>query len=449
MKRHLKIFRILLFPILWLWVFKSPAMAIQSRVEMLKNGLKVIMVEDHKSPVVVFQIWYQVGSVDERMGKTGLSHLLEHMMFKGTATVPKGEFSKIVARNGGQENAFTSKDYTAYFEKFSHDRLHLSFELESDRMRNILLDPKEFELEREVVKEERRMRYDDDPTSVVVENLYAQSYLVHPYRNPVIGWMTDLNNLEIEDFRQWYQTYYTPQNALIVLVGDFDPDESLAGIKKYFEPIPGGKRSERKKVEEPLQRGERRFFINKEAQLPFVFIGYHIPNIKHPDHYALEILENILSSGKSSRIYKDLVYEKKIALYAGGSYENWSYDPQLFYFYGGLKPGKTADEFEKALYALLERFANEPVDPRELTKAKNQVEASFILGQDSIFHQAMLVGRLETIGVNHEYLNTYVDNIRKVTAEDVARVAKAYFLKKNRTVGILIPEKKKKTISGS
>jgi zinc protease len=366
------------------------------------------------------------------------------MMFKGTKKVPKGEFSKIVARNGGNENAFTGKDYTAYFQKFSRDRLHLSFELESDRMRNLLLDAKEFGLEREVVKEERRMRYEDDPTSVVVENLFAQSFLVHPYHNPVIGWMTDLQSLKVEDFRRYYKTYYTPQNATIVLVGDFDPDECLAMIKKHFGPIPGGEKVDRRKIEEPPQRGERRFFIHKEAQLPFVFIGYHVPNIKHPDHYALEVLENILSSGKSSRLYKKLVYEKQIALYAGGSYEDWTNDPQLFYFYGGLKPGKTVEEFEKEFYALLERIASEPVEPRELAKAKNQVEASFILGQDSIFHQAMLVGQLETIGVDHQYLNTYVNNIRNVTAADVTRVAKTYFSERNRTIGILVPEKDRK-----
>jgi zinc protease len=427
--------------VVWLLGINSPAAAIQSRVEKLANGLKVVLVEDHKSPVAVFQIWYRVGSIDEEAGKTGTSHLLEHMMFKGTTNVPKGEFSKIVAKNGGNENAFTGKDYTAYFQKFSRDRLHLSFELESDRMRNLLLDKEEFKLERDVVMEERRMRYEDDPTSVVVENLFAQSFLVHPYHNPVIGWMTDLKSLEVEDFRRWYRTYYVPQNAVIVLVGDFDPDESMALIHKHFGSITADKHPERRKIKEPPQRGERRFFIHKEAQLPFVFIGYHVPNIKHPDHYALEILENILSSGKSSRIYKDIVYDKQIAHYAGGSYENWAYDPQLFYFYGGLKPGKSSGEFENALYAQLERVGAKPVGKRELTKAKNQVEASFILGQDSIFHQAMLVGRLETIGVNHGYLNTYVDNIRKVTAEDVGRVAKTYFSKENRTVGILVPEK--------
>jgi zinc protease len=432
------IFLALLF---WLYLWESPAAAIQSRVETLDNGLKVILVEDHKSPVVVFQIWYRVGSIDERVGKTGTSHLLEHMMFKGTTKIPKGEFSKIVARNGGNENAFTGKDYTAYFQKFSRDRINLSFELESDRMRNLLLDPKEFKLERDVVMEERRMRYEDDPTSAVVENLFAQAFLVHPYQNPVIGWMTDLESLRVEDFRRWYRTYYGPQNAVIVLVGDFDPDQSLIQIRKYFGAIPGGEAPEREKIKESTQRGERRFYIHKEAQLPFVFIGYHVPNIKHPDHYALEVLENILSSGKSSRIYKDLVYEKQIAHYAGGSYENWTYDSQLFYFYGGLKPGKTAEKFESALYRQLKRIADEAVNPQELTKAKNQVEASFILGQDSIFHQAMLVGRLEVIGVDHKYLNTYVENIRKVTAADVTRVAKTYFSKENRTVGILVPEK--------
>lgn len=429
---------------IFFWLLRSPAAAVKSQVETLSNGLKVVLIEDHKSPVVVFQIWYRVGAIDEERGKTGTAHLLEHMMFKGTKNVPKGEFSKTVAKNGGSENAFTSRDYTAYFQKFSRDRLHLSFELESDRMQNLILDPEEFKLERDVVQEERRTRYEDDPTSVVVESLFAQAFIVHPYHNPVIGWMTDLTSLEVDDFRRWYSNYYVPENAIIVLVGDFDPEDSLTQIKKYFGPIPAGKRPPRKKIEEPPQRGERRFFIHKEAQLPFVFIGYHVPNIKHPDHYALDVLEKILSSGKSSRLYKELVYKQQIALYAGGSYENWTNDPQLFYFYGGLKPGKSTQQFEEALYKQLEKIADEPVGDRELAKAKNQVEAAFILGQDSIFHQAMQVGRLETIGVDHRYLNTYVENIRKITAEDVARVAKGYFSKENRTVGILVPQKPQK-----
>ncbi len=446
MKRYINTFCFILT--IFFWVLKSPAQAVQSQVETLSNGLKVILVEDHKSPVVVFQIWYRVGGIDEERGKTGTAHLLEHMMFKGTKNVPKGEFSKPVAKNGGSENAFTSRDYTAYFQKFSRDRLRLSFELESDRMQNLILDPEEFQLERDVVQEERRMRYEDDPTSVVVESLFAQAFLVHPYHNPVIGWMTDLTSLEVDDFRRWYRNYYVPENAIIVLVGDFDPQDSLTQIKKYFGPIPAGKRPPRQKIEEPPQRGERRFFINKEAQLPFVFIGYHVPNIKHPDHYALDVLEKILSSGKSSRLYKELVYKQQIALYAGGSYGNWTNDPQLFYFYGGLKPGKSAQQFEDALYKQLKIIAAEPVADRELAKAKNQVEAAFILGQDSIFHQAMLVGKLETVGVDHGYLNTYVENIRKITAEDVARVAKEYFSKENRTVGILVPQKpQKKTVS--
>lgn len=424
-------------------LFPVSAQAIDSRVTMLDNGLKVITVEDHKSPVVTFQIWYKVGAIDESAGTTGLTHLMEHMMFKGTKKYPKGEFSRIVAKNGGTENAFTSKEYAAYFEKFSSDRLELSLELESDRMKNLLLDPKEFELELAVVKEERRSSTDDDPTSVVFEELYAAAFLVHPYRSPVIGWMTELDSLRHEDLTEHYKKYYSPNNATIVIVGDIDTASLIPQIKKYFEKIPASTLPERRKLVEPKQLGERRFKVHKSAQLPFAAIGYHVPNLTHPDSYTLEIIQNILSAGKSSRLYQDLVYEKQIALYAGGYYSRVKSSPDLFVFYGGLQPGKTTKELEDAIYAQLEELKTKPVTDEELQKAKNQVEAAFIFGQDSIFYQAMKIGQLESIGVDHKpYLDQFVSKIREVIKQDIMRVAQDYFDQKNRTVGILIPEKK-------
>ncbi|HLF86686.1 MAG TPA: pitrilysin family protein [Nitrospiria bacterium] len=407
----------------------------------LKNGLKVILLEEHKAPVVTFQVWYRVGSRDEVIGKTGLSHLTEHMMFKGTKKHGKGEFSRIVSMNGGNENAFTSKDYTAYFENFAADRIELSLELESDRMTNLIVDPKEFLLERDVVKEERRQSTDDDPYSLVVENMYAIAFLAYPYRSPIIGWMSDLDSLVRDDVYDHYKRYYAPNNATIVIVGDFETDKLLKMIKKHFEKIPKAKAPPDVKIDEPEQFGERRIYVKKEAQLPYLFAGYRAPNYKDNDIYALTLLSNILSSGKSSRFYRSLVYEKSLALNAGGGYDGFSIGPELFYFYGMPRQGKTLDELEKAIYEEIERVKKEPVTDMELQKAKNQEEAAYILGQDSIFYQARQIGSMETIGAGYKFIEEYVDKVRKVSKEDILRVANKYLVEDRRTVGILVPVK--------
>lgn len=409
--------------------------------KVLPNGLKVLLKEEHKAPVVTFQIWYRVGARNERLGKTGMSHLLEHMMFKGTAKYGPKTFSRIVQRNGGNDNAFTSKDYTAYFENFAADRLEIAMDLESDRMRNLLLDPKEFLSERDVVKEERRMRYEDDPTSTMVEQMMATAFAAHPYQWPVIGWMADLGNLTRDDLEQHYRTYYAPNNATVVVVGDIDANKTLALVEKYFGAIPRGAEVPKVGAIEPKQMGEKRVTVKREAELPAIFAGYKVPNLTNRDSYALNVLQGILSSGKSSRLYRSLVYEKQIALYAGGDYDDVSTDPNLFYLYAGVMPGKSTDEVEKALFAEIERFKNEPVSDEELQKAKNQAEASFIMGQDSIFYQAMLLGQTETVA-EWRLLERYLDGIRAVKKEDLQRVAQEYLVEDNRTVGILVPVKK-------
>jgi zinc protease len=408
--------------------------------KVLPNGLKVLLKEEHKSPVVTFQIWYRVGSRNERLGTTGMSHLLEHMMFKGTKKHGPKTFSQTVQRNGGNDNAFTSKDYTAYFETFAADRIEVSLDLESDRMQNLLIEPKEFASEREVVKEERRMRYEDDPVNTMVEQMMSVAFSAHPYQWPVIGWMADINSITRDDLYKHYRTYYAPNNATIVVVGDFDTKTLLPRIEKYFGAIPQGPTVPTSTAVEPKHLGERRVIVKKQAELPAVFAGYNVPTLKHPDSYALEVLQGILSSGKSSRLYKSLVYEKQLALYAGGDYDNISKDPNLFYIYAGVMPGKTADEVERALYVEIDKLKSEPVADEELQKAKNQIEASFIMGQDSIFYQAMLLGQFETVA-DWNLLQKYVAGIRAVTREDVMRVAKEYFNEDNRTVGILVPLK--------
>lgn len=417
----------------------TPAYSIGINEHYLPNGLKIVTLENHKSPVVTFQVWYKIGSRNEVTGKTGLSHLLEHMMFKGTSKYGKGEFSRTVSKNGGTENAFTSQDYTAYFENFSSDRLDISLDLESDRMVNLTIDPAEFLLERDVVKEERRLRTEDDPVSSLVEELYASSFKVHPYRSPVIGWMTDLNDVTRDDAWNHYKEYYVPNNATVVVVGDFDTEDVIKRIDKYFGSIPNGKIPPEVHIKEPEQSGEKRFLYKREAQLPYVIYGYHVPNYSDRDHYALEVLSNILSSGKSSRLYRSIVYDKQIALSAGGGYTPIQTDPELFYFYAQLRPGKSAEEAEASLNQEIDMVKKEPVSERELEKARNQVEAAFIMGQDSVFYQAMLIGKFETTGAGYKYLDSYINELRKVTAEEIMRVAQKYFADDNKTVGVLVP----------
>lgn len=419
------------------------ARALDYQTSTLPNGLKVILVEEPKAPVATIQVWYRAGSRNEVTGKTGVAHLTEHMMFKGTPRYGKGQFSRIVAKNGGTENAFTSKDYTAYFENLSADRVPLALELESDRMANLLLDPKEFLLERDVVKEERRLRTDDDPQGLMVEYLFATAFLVHPYRTPTIGWMTDLDHLERNDVTAFYKRHYGPSNATLVIVGDIQPKKLLPKIAQTFGRYPKGFPMPAFKISEPQQKGERRVEVRKEAQLPFVMAGFHVPNFSSPDNYPLTVLSNILFSGKSSRLYRALVYETGLALDAGGDYPNLSADPDLFYVYGVPQPAKDPAEMERAIYAEIDRLKSTPVSDRELQKAKNQIEAQFIMSQDSNFYRAMQIGTVESVGAGIGYLESYIDQINRVTPEDVSRVARTYLTEENRTVGILVPQTRK------
>ncbi len=428
---------LVLLSVLWGFIPKLGASQVQKF--QLDNGLTVILLEEHKAPVVTFQIWYKVGSRNETNGKTGLSHLTEHMMFKGTTQVGKGEFSRIVAKNGGTENAFTGNDYTAYFENFSADRIALSLKLESDRMQNLLIDEKEFQMERAVVKEERRTRTDDDPYSYLIESLYAISFLVHPYHFPVIGWMSDLDALVRDDVVHFYKRYYVPNNATIVMVGDFQSERVIEKIREAFGKISKGPDPPQAVSQEPTQQGERRIVVKREAQLPFVFIGFHTPNHQSPDTYALTVLSNILSSGKSSRLYRSLVYQQQIALEAGGYYDGLTTDPELFYLYATAQSGKKPEAVEKALKDEIVRLQKDLVSESELKKVKNQIEAEYIMGSDSNFFRAMQIGTAETVGAGYQYVLDYVDNIRKVTSGDVRRIAQKYLKGDARSVGILLP----------
>lgn len=405
----------------------------------LSNGMKVLLVEVPKAPVATVQVWYKVGSRNEVMGRAGLSHMLEHMMFKGTTKYPKGSFSRIVRKNGGIDNAFTGQDFTAYFENVAADRVPLALELEADRMQGLTLDNTEFQTEREVVKEERRLRSEDDPQGALVEALFAQAYMSHPYHWPVIGWFADLDAMTLEDLQRHYDTFYSPNNATLVVVGDIKADALLPTIKRLFEPIPRGPSPKQSLPVEPEQRGERRFLLKREAQVPFVMMGFRVPNYSSDDSYALDVLESILSRGKSSRLYQSLVYEQKNSLSVGAEYSLIQTDPGLFYFYSLVNPSAKIETVEAALQREIARLQNEPPSDQELQRAKNQIEASRTFEQDSNFRRAMLLGQAEMVGAGWRRVDQFVERIRAVTAKDIQRVARQYLTEDNRTLGILVP----------
>ena len=409
----------------------------------LPNGLKVILLENHKAPVVTFQVWYRVGSRNEEWGKTGLSHMLEHMMFKGTKKVGPEEFSRIIQENGGNDNAFTSDDHTAYFENLSSDRVQIALDLESDRMQNLVLKEEDFKTERMVVMEERRMRTEDNPQAYLGEQLDAAAFQISPYHWPVIGWKEDIERFTLEDVKAYHKKYYDPVNAFLVVVGDFKKEELLSRIRKNFGSIPKGVAPNQKRDTDPPQIGERKVFVKKEAQLPFLLMAYHIPNLTKPDSYVLEVIAEILSGGKSSRFYKDLVYDKRLVLSADADNSLLSRDPNLFTISTELLPEKDIEQVQTALNEEIERLQKDAVGQHELEKAKNQIEAAFVYAQDSLFYQAMLLAQHE-IALDWKSTDNYLPSIRKVTPEDIMRVSKSYLTPDNRTVGILIPLPPKK-----
>ncbi len=410
----------------------------------LSNGLKVLIIEEHKAPVATFQVWYRAGGRNEPFGKSGMSHLLEHMMFKGTSRYGPSELSRIVQRNGGTNNAYTTKDYTVYFEIFAADRITLAVELEADRMRNLLLDDRELDSEKKVVMEERRLRYEDDPQTSLFEEVVAMAFKVHPYQRPVIGWMCDIESIRRDDLLNYYRTYYAPQNAVIIVVGDVDGKEMIKKIRENFEGIPSGEPVQQATSREPGQRGERRLFLEREAEIPYLIAAYHVPSFPHEDSYALDILALILSGGKSSRLYQSLVYEKKIALSADAMYGGFNRDPYLFFLFADASPGSNISDVENAISQNLEQLKKAPPSEREIRKAKNQIEASFLMGQDSIHIQAMQYGRFEMLG-DWRFMDRYLEGIRKVTPADIVRVAQQYLTESNRTTGILMPVREVKS----
>ncbi len=410
----------------------------------LANGLKVIVKEDHRAPVVVSQIWYKVGSSYEHDGITGISHVLEHMMFKGTERYPAGEFSRIIAENGGRENAFTGRDYTAYFQTLAKDRLAVSFELEADRMRGLLLDPEEFAKEVRVVMEERRMRIEDDPLALTGEQFNAVAYLTSPYHWPIIGWMDDLENLTIEDLRAWYDAWYRPNNATVVVVGDVDPQEVFALAERYYGPIEAAPVPKVKPRREVEQRGERRLRVSAPARVPYLMMGWQVPALgRHEagwEPYAMEVLAAVLDGGLSARLETELVRAQRIAASIGTGYDLYTPRRELLTISATPVPGRDIAELEAAIEAQIERLRQEPVTAEELARVKAQVVAGKVYERDSMFYQAMQIGILETLGYGWQVQEEYLARIEQVTPEQVQQVARKYLIDRRRTVAVLDPE---------
>ncbi len=437
------IFRVILIALVCLPISAySSSVKVHERV--LKNGLKVLVKEDHRSPVVVSQVWYKVGSSYEPGGITGISHMLEHMMFKGTEKHPAGEFSRIIAENGGNENAFTGRDYTAYFQTMEKSRLEVSFELEADRMRNLKLDAAELKKELQVVTEERRMRTDDKPRSKAQEYFMAMAFSNSPYKNPVIGWPSDIAHYQVDDLQAWYQLWYAPNNATLVVVGDVKAEEVFALAEKHFAKLKTSVIKPLKPQREVEQVGIRKTTIKLPAKLPYILMGYKVPVLNSAkdkaEAYALEVLAGILDGGNSARLSSQLVRGQQIAVSAGAGYSMTARLPELFMLDATPVEGKTVFDLEYALKQQVYDLQRELVSAEELQRVKAQVLASAVYERDSNFYQAMQLGMFETVGIGWEKADEYVEKINQITAEQVRDVARKYLLEDHLSVAYLDPQ---------
>ena len=411
---------------------------------LLKNGLKLIVKSDHRATVAVTQVWYKVGSSYEYNGITGISHQLEHMMFKGTENLAPNEFSRIIAANGGRENAFTGRDYTAYFQTMEADRLEVSFRLEAERMRKLIIDERELIKEREVVAEERRMRTEDNPIAMTREAFNATAFVNSPYHHPIVGWMSDINNYEAEDLREWYQKWYAPNNATIVVAGDVKAEAVYKLAEKYFGKLTREVTAVVKPQIEVPQLGMRKVIVQTPAKLPYLMMGWKVPVVKTADvtwePYALEMLAGILDGGASARFSRELVRGEEIATSIGAGYGLFSRLDDLFIVAGTPTKAHTVSELEQAVMQQIKELKSELVSEQELKRIRVQVVANKTYERDSLFYQAMQIGMLETIGLDWRLSEEYVKNIDAVTAQQVQAVARKYFIDKTLTVAELLPQ---------
>lgn len=426
--------------------FAGPAAPGQETVfeTTLANGLKVIVKEDHRAPSVVHMVWYRAGSIDETDGTSGVAHDLEHLMFKGTRNLPAGEFNRRVAAAGGRDNAFTSYDYTAYFQIVPRAALSQMMQLEADRMQNLTFTREEFASEIKVVMEERRWRTEDNPQSLVHENLRAVAFTAHPYRRPVIGWMDDLEHLGWQDARRWYETWYAPNNAYVVVVGDVDHRQVFRLAEKYYGRLKPRVLPERKPQNEPEQTGIRRLTVKAPAKLPYLAMLWKVPKLKDPrqdrEPFALEVLAAVLDGHEAARLSKNLVRGSRIAQSAGAGYDGTLRGEASFLLDGQPAEGHGVAELEAALRAEITRIQNEGISAEELQRVKTQLVAAQTFKRDSLMAQAMEIGSAEGVGLSWRDIDLLVDRLMEVRAEEVQAVAKKYFVDDHLTVAVLDPQ---------
>jgi zinc protease len=410
----------------------------------LKNGLRVIVKEDRRAPTAVQMVWYRIGSMDEVDGTSGVAHVLEHMMFKGTPNVGPGEFNRRVAAAGGRDNAFTSRDYTAYFQQVPKEKLPEMMQLEADRMRHLNVEEKEFAQEIKVVMEERRMRTDDNPQSRLFEQANAVAFQAHPYRRPIIGWMSDLEAMTAADAKAWYDTWYVPNNAYVVISGDVDHKEVFALAEKYYGPLEGRPLPARKPQDEPQQDGTRRVTVKAPAELPVLLMAYKAPALRDVerdrDPYALEMLGAVLDGHDAARFNKKLVREDKVALSVDYGYDGTARGPGMVIISGTPSEGRSAADLEAAIRAEIARVQQDGVSEPELRRARAQLVAAQVFKLDSMFGQAMEIGQAESSGLSYRQLDRMLEKLQQVTAADVQAVARKYFVDDTLTVGVLDPQ---------
>ncbi|MCA1324159.1 M16 family metallopeptidase [Herbaspirillum sp. alder98] len=419
------------------------AQAQTAREFVLGNGMKVVVKEDRRAPTAVQMVWYKVGSIDELNGTTGISHALEHMMFKGTRKHKVGEFSRLVAEMGGRENAFTANDYTAYFQQIEKSHLEAVMALEADRMANLQFDAAEFSKEIRVVMEERRWRTDDQPMGLLNEALNAAAWTAHPYHHPVIGWMDDLENMTVQDLAAWYRQWYAPNNATLVVAGDVDADRVLALARKYFGKIAAQPRPRARPQNEPQQLGLRRVTVKAPAENSYVVLGFKVPALRQVEQdqeaYALDVLSAVLDGYENARLSANLIRTGNQATSVSASYSGVSRGPVLFTLEGTPAAGVSTEQLEALLRGEVARIASEGVSEQELQRVKTQLIASQIYKRDSVFGQAMEIGMMETTGIGQKNIDRIIDRLKTVTPAQVQAVAAKYFKDDNLTIATLVP----------
>ena len=406
----------------------------------LPNGLRVILSEDHSTPIVHVSVWYHVGSKNERPGRTGFAHFFEHMMFKGSKNVDPESHTSIISSVGGRSNAYTTEDVTVFWQTVPAQYLPLVFWLEADRMATLRVDDAAFRREREIVKEERRMRIENQPYGRLSEIIYDNAFSAHPYKHPTIGSMADLEAASVNDVREFHDTYYVPENATVTVVGDFDTAQAVQLVTQYFGRVPkAGRPVPRDIPDEPKKTTERRVTVEESWPLPAVVVAYHITYDGHPDSYPLHIASKILSDGQSARIPRELVYNKRIALSAFAS-GNLTEDPNLFYAVAILQPGQTPEAAEAALIAEFEKVKTGGVTLHEVQRAQNQFARDYIVGRESNEEKAVHLAHAAVIHNDITTADAEFDIFTKITPADVQRVARTYFIEANRTVLYILPK---------